>query len=74
MKQRLGRFYRAGGGDVIQRIIYCRGAVSPAGEINKNDTTFNGAGVEELMAEKINEKLKNIELINNGDEIDLVEI
>jgi len=78
LKQVLGRIYRADARtDAIQRIIYCKGKVSPAGaEGFQNDTTFNGdtgrrVGVEELIASNVNKKLKTIEWLNNGDEEDL---
>lgn len=79
LKQVLGRVFRAGGGDCIQRIIYCRGKVSPAGpERNQNDSTFNGergrVGVEELICESVNKKLRTIEFLNEGDIEELVQL
>lgn len=79
LKQVLGRCYRSTGGDVIQRIIYCRGKTSPAGpEANQNDTTFASergrVGVEELICESVNKKLRTIEFLNEGDVADLVQI
>ncbi len=76
-KQITGRPYRAGGESVIQRIIYCSGRVGMAGPENaQNDTTFNGdhgkVGVEELIAENVNKKMKTLEFLNNGDNDDLV--
>lgn len=76
--QTVGRMYRAGGGDVIQRIIYCRGRASPAGDTNTNDTTFVSAGVrlgvEEIIARAVNTKLRTIEFINNATDDDLYQI
>jgi superfamily II DNA or RNA helicase len=79
LKQVLGRPYRAGArSNCIQRIIYCKGKVSTSGEDGSgNDTTFksnngNGKiGVEELIAEAQNKKLRTIEWINNGDDDEL---
>ncbi len=78
LKQVLGRADRAGSlSDSVQRIIYCRGNVSG---VNGNDTTFpkpeggGQIGIEELMAIKINRKLRTIELLNNGDDKSLLEI
>lgn len=77
LKQALGRLYRAGGKNATQRIIYCSGYVSTAGK-NANDTTFGTVGrkvgVEELIAKKLNEKLRTIEWFNNGDQNDLITI
>ena len=78
LKQVIGRIYRADARtNAIQRIVYCKGAVSPAGaEGFQNDTTFSDdaghkVGVEELIASNVNKKLKTIEWLNNGDEEDL---
>lgn len=81
-KQALGRIYRADAkSDALQIIVYCKGKVSEVGPVDgaKNDTTFGGEdgkkiGVEELIANIVNKKLKTIEWINNGDEEDLTQI
>ncbi len=75
-KQVLGRIYRADAKtDAVQRIIYCKGGAKKAPGRSQNDTTFNGkkgkVGVEELIAENVNKKLRTIEWINNGNEEDL---
>ncbi len=81
LKQSLGRIYRANAqSDTIQRIVYCKGRVSPANpDGTGNDTTFNGdmgrkVGVEEIIAEALNKKLKTIEWLNNGDEEEVIHV
>jgi len=78
LKQILGRIYRANAkSDATQRIICCRGKTAPVENKNgkTNDSTFvlNGGrvGVEELLAASLNESLRTIEWINNGDDEDL---
>lgn len=71
-KQAEGRAYRAGGGDVLQYVIYCSGNASPAGPDGAtNDTMFiEGAeriGVEEKMARSLNRKLATIHILNGDD-------
>lgn len=71
-KQALGRIYRAGAmSNAIQRIVYCRGRTRAH---RGNDAQFRDPGeaggrigVEELMAQNVNEKLLTIEWINSGD-------
>lgn len=76
-KQALGRIYRADAKtDAIQRIIYCKGRTKEAPGPSKNDCTFGGSaggkvGVEELIADNVNKKLRTIEWINNGNEENL---
>jgi len=80
LKQGTDRIHRAGAlSDAVQIIVYCKGWVAPAGERNKNDTSFTGddgakVGIEELIAQAVNKKLRTIEWINNGDEDDLTQI
>ena len=84
LKQAIGRIYRAGAlTNAVQRIIYCKGKVSPACPVGKTtfgDTTFNSAdtgkriGVEELIAENVNKKLNTIEWLNNGDDEELTQL
>lgn len=82
LKQVIGRIHRADAKtNAVQRIIYCKGRVSPAGPKGcSNDTTFNcdggvgKIGVEELIAANVNKKLRTIEWLNNGCEEDLTQI
>lgn len=71
-KQCLGRIHRAGSKSAANQIIlYCKGNISNAINQDKKDSK----GVEELIAYNVNKKLKNIEWLNNGDDInDLVQI
>jgi superfamily II DNA or RNA helicase len=74
LKQALGRIYRADAKtDALQRIVYCKGRTKKNGEGPGKDCTFTDKkiGVEELIAENVNKKLKTIEWMNNGDEDDL---
>jgi hypothetical protein len=80
LKQVLGRIRRAGAKtSTRQRIIYCKGKTSSAGNAKGSDTTFvdnsdptKRIGVEELVAKAVNEKLRTIEWLNNGDENELL--
>ena len=64
LKQALGRIYRAGAKtDSIQRIVYCK-SFDTSNLSRSNTLTMS---IEEKIANNINEKLKNIEILNNSD-------
>lgn len=65
MKQIFGRIYRANSrSDAVQRILYCKYHKDSVEKVAEGADTLS---VEERICNIINEKLQNIEIINDGD-------
>lgn len=71
LKQSIGRIYRANSkSDAIQRIIYCKSKKeNESDEIKESYIT-----IEEKICANLNEKLENIEFLNDSDLTNLIKI